>query len=388
MAAALVISSAPALATGTVQVQGAASTSVMVATALPAKVKTTANLNMRTGPSTAYRILLTIPQGTTVTVTAQASTGWYKVSYAGHTGWVSNRYVSIVGSSAPAPSTLPATVRTTANLNLRTGPSTAYAILLTIPQGTTVKVLARASNGWYKVSYAGRTGWVSNAYVTTSTGTSTQAPSAPQSTGPNRTSRVVLTFDDCPRTLSSFNATIKYAADHNMGLVIAPTGNCLSSFRSRYGVDLAALARAKGQWVINHSISHPDLRPLSCAAAAAQLGGSGVHTNFGRPPYGAIDASVRCAYDKVGMAIWTWSRDTRDWSTKSKSITVARASAAMPRDTVLMHMQWQGFAPDSLRQIKANLANRGVNVCRAYHGSDGVGAVARTPILLPSSLPC
>ncbi|MFL4476387.1 SH3 domain-containing protein [Paeniglutamicibacter sp. MACA_103] len=361
---------------------------MQVAAALPAKVKTTANLNLRTGPSTAYRILLTIPQGTTVVVSAQASTGWYKVSYAGRTGWVSNRYVSIVGSTAPAPSSLPATVRTTANLNLRTGPSTEYRILLTIPAGTTVKVSARASNGWYKVSYAGLTGWVSNSYVTTSTGTSTQAPRAPQSTGPNRTSRVVLTFDDCPRTLSSFNAAIKYAADHNIGMVLAPTGNCLSSFRARYGVDLASLARAKGQWVINHSVSHPDLRYLSCSAAAAQLGGSGVHTNFGRPPYGAIDSSVRCAYDRVGMAIWTWSRDTLDWSTKSKSITVARASAARAGDTVLMHMQWQGFAPDSLRQIKANLANRGLGVCRAYRGTDGTGAVARTPVMLPSSLPC
>lgn len=282
---------------------------------------------------------------------------------------------------------LPAKVRTTANLNMRTGSSTAYKIVLTIPSGTTLAVSAKASNGWYKVSYAGKTGWVSGSYVTTSLSTPS-APRAPQSTGPNRTSRVVLTFDDCPSTLSNFKATIAYAASANIGMVLAPTGNCLSSFKSRYGVDLAALARAKGQWVINHSVSHPDLRYMSCAAAAAQLGGSGVHTNFGRPPYGAIDASVRCAYDRVGMAIWTWSRDTLDWSVKSKSITVARASAARPGDTVLMHMQWHGFAPDSLRQIKANLAKRGVNVCRAYRGSDGAGAIVRTPVKLPSSLPC
>lgn len=378
-AVALVISCVPSMAPGP---QGSARADSAVvqqiqraATALPASLTTTANLNMRSGPSTAYRILLTIPSGSTVKVLDRASTGWYKVSYGGLSGWVSNAYVKV--------STLPASVRTTASLNMRSGPSTAYRILATIPLGTTVKVLDRASTGWYKVSYAGITGWISNLYVTTST-----APSAPQSTGPNRTSRVVLTFDDCPRTLSAFNAATTYAADHNMGLVLAPTGDCISSFKSRYGVDIAALARAKGQWVINHSISHPDLRPLSCAAAAAELGGTGVHTNFGRPPFGAIDTSVRCAYDRVGMAIWTWSRDTEDWSTKSKSITVARASAAQPRDTVLMHMQWYGFAPDSLRQIKANLAARGVQVCRAYRGTDGAGAVVRTPQLLPSSLPC
>ncbi len=170
--------------------------------------------------------------------------------------------------------------------------------------------------------------------------------------------------------------------------VLAPTGDCISSFKSRYGVVLEALARAKGQWVINHSISHPDLRPLCCAQSGKQLGGTGVHTNFGRPPYGAIDGSVSCGYNSRGMAIWTWSRDTKDWETKSKSITVSRASAAVCGDTVLMHMQGQGFAPDSLRQIKANLGKRGIGLCRAYRGSDGTGAVLRTPVRLPGSLPC
>ncbi|MFF5792017.1 SH3 domain-containing protein [Paeniglutamicibacter sp. NPDC012692] len=283
--------------------------------------------------------------------------------------------------------TLPAKVRTTANLNLRSGSSTSHKVLLTIPSGKVVPVSGKASNGWYKVNYSGRTGWVSNSYVSANTKTPV-APRAPRSTGPNRTSRVVLTFDDCPRTLSAFTSAVNYASANNIGLVLAPTGDCISSFKSRYGVDIAAKARAKGQWVINHSISHPDLRKLSCAAAARQLGGSGVHTNFGRPPYGAIDASVTCAYAKVGMAIWTWSRDTMDWSVKSKSITVARASAAKPGDTVLMHMQWYGFAPDSIRQINKNLNKRGVKLCRAYHGTDGTGAVATTPVRLPSSLPC
>lgn len=394
VSAALLLTSAPTMAANASQMPTsppAASVSVGPATALPSKVKVTANLQMRSGPSTAYKVLVTIPKGTSVKVSARASSGWYKVSYGGRTGWISNKYVSVVGSRAPAPtpSAFPSKVKTTANLNMRSGPSTKHKVLVTIPRGTSLKVTAKASSGWYKVSYSGRTGWISNRYVTTgSVAPAPAAPRAPQSTGPNRTSRVVLTFDDCPRTLGSFNAAIKYAAGNDMGLVLAPTGNCLSSFKSRYGVDLAASARAKGQWVINHSVSHKDLRTLSCAGVAAELGGTGVHTNFGRPPYGAIDAGVRCGYDKVGMAIWTWSRDTMDWSVKSKAITVARASAARPGDTVLMHMQWQGFDSGALKAIKANLAKRGVKTCRAYRGSDGKGAIVRTPVKLPSSLPC
>ena len=221
---------------------------------------------------------------------------------------------------------LPAKVRATANVNLRAGSSTSHKVLLTIPAGKVVPVSGKASNGWYKVTYSGRTGWVTNSYVSTNT-KAPVAPKTPRLRGPNKTSRVVLTFDDCPRTLSAFTSAVNYASANNIGLVLAPTGDCISSFKSRYGVDIAARARAKGQWVINHSISHPDLRKLSCAAAAKQLGGSGVHTNFGRPPYGAVDASVTCAYAKVGMAIWTWSRDTMDWSVKSKA---SRASAAKP----------------------------------------------------------
>ncbi len=200
---------------------------------------------------------------------------------------------------------LPSKVKTTASLNMRTGPRTAYKILATIPKGTAVIVISRSSSGWYKLSYSGRTGWINNKYVTTGS-------FAPAPTGPNRISRVVLTFDDCPRTLGSFTAAINYAAGNDMGLVLAPTGNCISSFESRYGMDLAGSARAKGQWVINHSVSHRDLRTLN----------RGVHTNFSRPPYGAIDAGVRCGYDRFGMAIWTWSPDTMDWSVKSKAITV------------------------------------------------------------------
>lgn len=103
---ALLLTSAPTMAANLSQGPTrppAASVSVRPATALPSKVKTTANLNMRSGPSTSYKILVTIPKGTSVKVSARASSGWYKVSYGGRTGWISNKYVT-TGSVCPAPS--------------------------------------------------------------------------------------------------------------------------------------------------------------------------------------------------------------------------------------------------------------------------------------------
>ena len=87
---------------------------------------------------------------------------------------------SASGTTAPAPSapstTGTSSVKTTANLNMRSGSSTAYGILATIPKGTTVPVVGRASNGWYQVTYNGKTGYVSNSYVSVVSGTTTPAP--------------------------------------------------------------------------------------------------------------------------------------------------------------------------------------------------------------------
>ena len=51
-----------------------------------------------------------------------------------------------------------AKVTATDGLHLRTGPSTDHAVILTIPHGAMVHS-SDYSNGWYKVSYSGHTGW-------------------------------------------------------------------------------------------------------------------------------------------------------------------------------------------------------------------------------------
>lgn len=59
-----------------------------------------------------------------------------------------------------------ATVSTSgANLNVRSGPSTDYAVIAKLKNGTTVKV-SGSSGSWYKVEYtAGKTGYVSGQYL-------------------------------------------------------------------------------------------------------------------------------------------------------------------------------------------------------------------------------
>ena len=43
------------------------------------------------------------------------------------------------------------------NVRLRSGPSTSYTTLATVPKGTTVKVVDNSNKGWVKVTYSGLT---------------------------------------------------------------------------------------------------------------------------------------------------------------------------------------------------------------------------------------
>jgi len=68
--------------------------------------KTTANLNLRSGPSMSNRVLLTMPSGSTVTVRARSDI-WYSVSFNGTTGWASGNYLAAAttggGTTNPPP---------------------------------------------------------------------------------------------------------------------------------------------------------------------------------------------------------------------------------------------------------------------------------------------
>lgn len=146
---------------------------VIPSTSAEVLLKTTAALNMRAGDSTAYKVVTVLPKGTVLSSSKQAQNGWYYVSFQGKSGYVSNRYVSAVSStssvsSPPAAPAAPAAyVTTTASLNLRSGSSTSYGVLAVLASGTTLPVSGQASNGWYQVSYQGKSGYVSNGYVRT-----------------------------------------------------------------------------------------------------------------------------------------------------------------------------------------------------------------------------
>lgn len=153
---------------------------------------TTSNLNMRKGPSTSYNKITTIPSGSKVLVITSGN-GWSEVVYNNKTGYVSNQYLSSRSTNSNNNnSSSSKAYYTTGNLNLRKGPSTSYSRIATIPSGTKLNVTS-TSNGWSKVTYNGKTGYVDNRYLTSKT---TNMNSDSNSTNKQVLNRLVIVNKD------------------------------------------------------------------------------------------------------------------------------------------------------------------------------------------------
>jgi len=157
-------------------------------TALAAPTATTRDeLNLRNGPGLDYDVITLMPAGSAVTVTGDATEGWYPVQYNDLTGWAYAAYLSL-GSSAdsPAPGAQGTATVVTSLLNLRNGPGLSYDVVGQLAYGMTVQITGspKAADGhtWLEVLAAtvGQ-GWVAGDYLDAgeSAGPQTEAVAAP-----------------------------------------------------------------------------------------------------------------------------------------------------------------------------------------------------------------
>ncbi|HET9661816.1 MAG TPA: SH3 domain-containing protein [Thermomicrobiales bacterium] len=123
---------------------------------------TRANLNLRSGPGTSYSVLLVIPNGSAVTITGGLTNGFYPLTYNGTSGYASATYLQTGGGPTP----VERTGYTTANLRLRSGPSTSFGTLLVMPNGSQITVTGEATGGYYPVTFDGTSGYASAFYIT------------------------------------------------------------------------------------------------------------------------------------------------------------------------------------------------------------------------------
>ena len=146
-------------------------------------------LNVRKGPSTSYASLGRISDGTLVKLESETN-GWYKITYKDQTAYIygyNGNYVSINNNYASNNKILyTGTVSASGGLNVRKGPSTSYASLGRISDGTKVHLLSEKSNGWYKITYNNQVAYISGTYVKNIVSCVTTPPS-PSTSNPNAT---------------------------------------------------------------------------------------------------------------------------------------------------------------------------------------------------------
>nr|WP_302967156.1 phage tail spike protein [uncultured Romboutsia sp.] len=138
-------------------------------------------LNVRKTPGTDGEYAGLLVNGDTVEIVGvDSTTGWYKIKFEGGYGWVTNKseYVEII--SGDPNGTITQKVEVLAdNLNVRSGPGTSNSSIGIVSKGFVADILETDKDtGWYKISYNGEYGWVTNntTYVKVTTGTATVSP--------------------------------------------------------------------------------------------------------------------------------------------------------------------------------------------------------------------
>lgn len=128
---------------------------------------TTANLNFRTGPTTKFKIIKTLKKGTEAKVLGVTDNGWYKIEDDGKVGYVCGEYVTFhpLEKQNDEGEDISRYVYTTVYLNFRTGPSTDYKKIVTVPKGQALLYQDYLDNGWYMVKYNDKIGFVCGDYI-------------------------------------------------------------------------------------------------------------------------------------------------------------------------------------------------------------------------------
>ena len=134
----------------------------------------TGKINLRRNASISSSVITTVPKNTRLYYTDytfdERNIRWFYVSYDGYHGWVSSKYTEEYGQWEGGHSGSAGTIVMTGKANIRSQPDKESTSLGTIPDGATASYAGSKecdSRGvyWYKITYNGTTGWVSEKYA-------------------------------------------------------------------------------------------------------------------------------------------------------------------------------------------------------------------------------
>ena len=148
---------------------------ILPAASLPTEVAVQPGvvINVRSGPSTEYRVIGSLGAGVFAPVLGKSlDDQWWHIRYYGKLGWVSAEYAQPVGApedvvaEAGAITVPEVSVGRGDLVNVRSGPGTGYDILGRLSGGQRAGIIGKSDNDeWWQIRYGGQPAWVSARYV-------------------------------------------------------------------------------------------------------------------------------------------------------------------------------------------------------------------------------
>ncbi|WP_056476413.1 C40 family peptidase [Bacillus sp. FJAT-25509] len=129
-------------------------------------ISTGNGVRIRSGAGTNYSILGSVNKNAKLDVISSTN-GWYKINYKGRMGYISGTYVKKQSSNVENEKIENNTsnyISTGNGVRIRSGAGTNYSILGSVNKNAKLDVKSSA-NGWYKIIYQGRIGYISGTYV-------------------------------------------------------------------------------------------------------------------------------------------------------------------------------------------------------------------------------
>lgn len=175
--------------------------------------------------------------------------------------------------------------------------------------------------------------------------------------GPRRRKRVALTFDDGPGPYT--DAVLSELRKKKVKATFFMLGQQVDAYPSTARKVLDA-----GHELANHSSVHAMLPGEADVARASRVirKRTGFKPCLFRPPYGAMNASLRNSVKRLGMKTILWDVDTLDWRLPgSGSISKSITRKSRPGSIVLMHDAGgsRGQTVDALSGAISTLRKRG-----------------------------
>ncbi|MFG6192347.1 polysaccharide deacetylase family protein [Nonomuraea sp. JJY05] len=180
---------------------------------------------------------------------------------------------------------------------------------------------------------------------------------------------VALTFDDGPGPYT--DTLLAYLAAYHAHATFFVVGGNVVTYPGVLRRTVAA-----GHEIGNHTWSHPDLTRLSPARVRSQLGRTdqairavaGVVPGLVRPPYGALNATVR---RQTGRPMVLWSVDTLDWRFRSSATVARRALRSVRPGSVILFHDIHPTTVRAIPRVLRRLTERGyrfVTVSQLFDG--------------------